>query len=141
VGRAKLCIAGKQAAIDSRINNNCIVCAPTSYQSPAGLLSYAWLTELAPAAQLPALPTWLIADLNTRKRPLPVEEHGLVKRPRPADRELQVITDDHFTICQPLLHEAGFRQTRLTRVKTDGFDFVADRTCVCPLCQNRHGHG
>ena len=41
-------------------------------------------------------------------------------------------------MCQPLLHGAGFKETRLTRTKTDGFDFVADRSCCCPLCSFTH---
>lgn len=136
VGKAKLVIDGKRASIDTRINNNCIVCAPTSYNSPKGPLSYEWLTPLLPASDLPPIPSWLIADLNrpATKRParsLAVSESKRIK-------QMDIITHDHFVLCQPLLHEAGFRDTRMTRTKADGFDFVADRSCVCPLCNHHH---
>lgn len=136
-GRSMLTIDGVRATIDSRINNNCIICPPTTYSSPHGQLSYRWLTDLSDSKDLPALPLWLIDDLNAPQ----------TKRPRALDGERdqakRICTAldarcDQFRSCTPLLRKAGFREPRLTRTKADGFDFVADRTCVCPLCQNHH---
>ena len=64
-GKSKLVLQGVRATIDSRITNNCIVCAPTSYGTPEGPREYRWLTgHPPPTATLPAAPAWLVTDLS-----------------------------------------------------------------------------
>lgn len=142
VGSSKLSLGDIRATVDSRINGNCLICCPSSYSTPEGTRSYRWLNGYPPASsELPAAPSWLIQDLNsTRVRPHPT---GLPlslskpKRERTTDDTL-IVRDSSFGTCQPLLHNIGFRDTRLTRLKPDGFDFVADRSCCCPLCSLQH---
>ncbi|RYY12495.1 MAG: hypothetical protein EON55_12155, partial [Alphaproteobacteria bacterium] len=127
-GRSKLVVDGVRASVDSRINNNCLVVAPTGYAVPgeAEARRYRWLTEVPPAADLPPAPRWLIENLN----------HNTPQKPRHSPPA--VVQDDNFLACRPLLHEAGFRNCRRTRWKADGFDFVADRACQCPCCLLHH---
>jgi len=138
-GKTKLTIGGKRSSIDTRINNNCIIVAPTSYKTPSGTRAYQWLTSLSASASLPAAPLWLINDLNRAPAP---KRGTLAFQGGPAKRANRTLAPRgpqvHFDLCKPLLSAVGFRDTRVTRIKSDGFDFVADRSCACPLCTLQH---
>lgn len=130
-GRAKLELGGVRASVDSRVNNNCLVVAPTAYETPAGRREYMWEGGLRHSGSLPAAPQWLVAELNRTKTKR--EPNGREVRPAKLAR-----LDTAFDACEPLLRKVGFTQLAVTRVKRDGFDFVADRGCGCPLCNLHH---
>ena len=133
-GQSKLTIQQVKTTIDSRINNNCLIVAPSSYDTPTGSREYRWQTDMVASRDLDAAPSWLIGDLNNK--PTKRKADNIVEATKKGRATL--VTQETFQTCQPLLHQVGFKDTKLTRTKLDGFDFVADRSCCCPLCLNIH---
>ena len=133
-GSSKLTLRGIKATIDSRINSNCLIVAPTQYQTPAGVKGYHWIAPLPASSKLPAAPDWLITDLNLGQSRTVAT--SVPRKRMKMDVPLAITTIDHFSAAAPVLSDFGFRSSRMTRTKEHGsFDFVADRSLPCICCR------